>query len=481
MEIRAHGSLVFDELCRRYAQAPIFDTTKGLKGTPASKGFAEGAVKVVQSHTDFSKFKPGDILVAPETTPAYVPLMRMASAILTERGGVTSHAAIVSRELKKPCIISIPGLISGLKDGDIVEADAEKGVVRILKNTGRQGSEPRWDLWLSRPFDLFSTSVWNEWYVSPHLTELFGASFERGLFVEYPKGTAKQYRESEAPASFGEKISSTATKSASKAGELLSMAERLNAEAEQMIENEKSLSFDEALDFLVRLAHYSIFIPYFGGEALKAAYPDSELSLRCEKLRAVSLYPRFIEKVLRPSAERILAEAGISREYLPFVTTNGLRQGRFEVIQDRRRLSESGSSFLVRYEGSEEQVEYVADASDQMRRLGLVNDSTEIRGSVAYKGVQKGRARILLGNATLAHFADGDILVAISTNPEILPLMRRAGAIVTDEGGATSHAAILARELKKPCIIGTKIATQALRDGDLVEVVRIIERIHSVA
>jgi pyruvate,water dikinase len=56
------------------------------------------------------------------------------------------------------------------------------------------------------------------------------------------------------------------------------------------------------------------------------------------------------------------------------------------------------------------------------------------------------------------------------TRPEFVPLMKKAIAIVTDEGGITCHAAIVSRELKKPCIIGTKVATQVLKDGDMVEV-----------
>jgi len=68
------------------------------------------------------------------------------------------------------------------------------------------------------------------------------------------------------------------------------------------------------------------------------------------------------------------------------------------------------------------------------------------------------------------------------TDPRYVFAMKKAGAIVTDEGGITCHAAIVARELKKPCIIGTKIATKVLKGGDLVEVdaergiVRILEK-----
>jgi pyruvate,water dikinase len=64
----------------------------------------------------------------------------------------------------------------------------------------------------------------------------------------------------------------------------------------------------------------------------------------------------------------------------------------------------------------------------------------------------------------------GDILISPATNPNLMPAISKAGAMVTDEGGITSHAAIVSRELKIPCIIGTKIATQVLKDGDLVEV-----------
>ncbi len=58
----------------------------------------------------------------------------------------------------------------------------------------------------------------------------------------------------------------------------------------------------------------------------------------------------------------------------------------------------------------------------------------------------------------------------MSTSPEYIDAIRRAGAIVTDVGGLTSHAAIVSRELNIPCIVGTKIATTVLKDGDLVEV-----------
>lgn len=103
-----------------------------LQGRSACAGKVSGQVHIVTNASQIGKFKAGEILVAPFTTVAYVPIMRKAKAVLTEIGGLTSHAAIVSRELKKPCIVGIPHLLTVLNDGDKVEVDAINGIVRKL-------------------------------------------------------------------------------------------------------------------------------------------------------------------------------------------------------------------------------------------------------------------------------------------------------------------------------------------------------------
>lgn len=106
-----------------------------FKGSIASKSpLTRGLVKIIISPEDFYKFKDNDILVVPETTPDYVLLMKKSSAIITDAGGVTSHAAIVARELKKPCIIGTKIATQVLKDGDFVEIDTDKGLVRIIND-----------------------------------------------------------------------------------------------------------------------------------------------------------------------------------------------------------------------------------------------------------------------------------------------------------------------------------------------------------
>ncbi len=64
---------------------------------------------------------------------------------------------------------------------------------------------------------------------------------------------------------------------------------------------------------------------------------------------------------------------------------------------------------------------------------------------------------------------EGDVLVSRATSPDIVPAMKKASAIITDMGGITCHAAIVSREFKKPCIVGTEIATKVIHDGDIVE------------
>ncbi|MDP2649638.1 MAG: PEP-utilizing enzyme [bacterium] len=94
----------------------------------------------------------------------------------------------------------------------------------------------------------------------------------------------------------------------------------------------------------------------------------------------------------------------------------------------------------------------------------------QLNGSTAYKGIVRGFVRRIMGHKQINEIKEGEILVSPMTIPDFIPAIKKAAAIVTDEGGVLSHAAIIARELKKPCIVGTKFATKIFKDGDLIEV-----------
>ncbi|MBN1375828.1 MAG: phosphoenolpyruvate synthase [Dehalococcoidia bacterium] len=100
-----------------------------LSGVAASPGAASGIVKIIPDPSKIDKITPGDILVAEMTTPDFVPAMKRAVAIITDRGGRTAHAAIVSRELGIPCIVGTGSATKLLKDGDVVTVDGSNGNV----------------------------------------------------------------------------------------------------------------------------------------------------------------------------------------------------------------------------------------------------------------------------------------------------------------------------------------------------------------
>ena len=104
-----------------------------LEGTSASPGSVTGRVRVLMSSSEADEFQEGEILVTSNTAPDWVVIMRKAAAIITERGGITCHAAIISRELGIPCITGVQNVTEILKDGEIVEVDATKGIIKRLK------------------------------------------------------------------------------------------------------------------------------------------------------------------------------------------------------------------------------------------------------------------------------------------------------------------------------------------------------------
>ena len=110
----------------------VDSTVKQFVGVVGSKGFAVGRALVALTPQEAVGIKKGEILVVPQTTPDFVIFMRKAGAIVTEEGGITCHAAIVSRELGVPCVVGTKVATRVLKTGDLVEVDANSGVVKKL-------------------------------------------------------------------------------------------------------------------------------------------------------------------------------------------------------------------------------------------------------------------------------------------------------------------------------------------------------------
>jgi phosphoenolpyruvate synthase/pyruvate phosphate dikinase len=115
-----------------YSFESLADKAIFVKGQIGFKGKVQGKVFILKRNSDVDMVQDGDIIVSPMTTPEHVPAMKKASAFVTDEGGITCHAAIIAREMKKPCIIGTKHATEIFKNGDLVEVDADNGIIRLI-------------------------------------------------------------------------------------------------------------------------------------------------------------------------------------------------------------------------------------------------------------------------------------------------------------------------------------------------------------
>lgn len=109
------------------------DLDNMIKGMPANKGKVTGKAKVLLKYEDIFEVEKGDIIVATMTTPDYVAAMEKAIGFITDEGGITCHAAIISREFNVPCIVGTNNATSKIKSGQLIELDAYNGIITIME------------------------------------------------------------------------------------------------------------------------------------------------------------------------------------------------------------------------------------------------------------------------------------------------------------------------------------------------------------
>lgn len=177
--------------------------------------------------------------------------------------------------------------------------------------------------------------------------------------------------------------------------------------------------------------------------------------------------------------DRVIREIGRRKHFSSIQVKHILPSEMRPFLLGARHISDDALNERIRYSvlyfSKNTMRLYIGNAaSDRVKKLTqeqvIDPDTRELRGECAYPGIAKGRARIICSTGDLAKMEQGDVLVSVSTNPNLLPALRMASAIITDRGGITCHAAVIARELRIPCVIGTGIATKILKDGDQVTV-----------
>lgn len=235
------------------------------------------------------------------------------------------------------------------------------------------------------------------------------------------------------------------------------------------------LKYEDYVDKIVGPYVLSIWLPIWceNDQKLNKKYAkEIEESVKL-RIKSENIFPkgdelvnRILELVKEELNLRDKLEYYISRDELLDYLGNGK-------IPDTNLLVKRSHSFIYS-KGKEIIVE--EDLSSIFAKLGYdykiedYSNINELKGTCACKGKIKVKVNLIMTKLKINEIKDGEILVTSMTTPEYLPAMKKASAFITNEGGITCHAAIVARELNKPCIIGTKIATKVLKDGMKVEV-----------
>ncbi|MFA5386747.1 MAG: PEP/pyruvate-binding domain-containing protein [Candidatus Paceibacterota bacterium] len=187
--------------------------------------------------------------------------------------------------------------------------------------------------------------------------------------------------------------------------------------------------------------------------------------------RRIQLYWAYkMDFIFEELSKRLGVSFIESRFLMPNEVEEGLKNG---LSSEIKKIATERTKHCVYY--TEKGLDIIAIGDDCKQFESTIveeinGEMDEFKGQVACLGKVQGMVKIVNSTSDMHKVNDGDILVSIATNPDILPAMKKAIAFVTEQGGITSHAAIVAREMRKPCIIGTKIATKVLKDGDMIEV-----------
>ncbi|HLC44760.1 MAG TPA: PEP-utilizing enzyme [Patescibacteria group bacterium] len=335
-------------------------------------------------------------------------------------------------------------------------------------------SAREWRLDLVRPFSLFGASLWHHWYSSSEAVKCLGVETPDALFLEEQKNIFRYYKD------IGQmkRLNLSAKKvilNKTKTLRLLKDAEQLNKKARALLKGSAHiLDVAEMIDFFTNLGLKAGALPnriqHFSQSDLKKV--DAKVLRLALRLRSQSYYPQILEDVLNPLVVDYLRSklGNIADRVIDVITYEELVESNFGPANKRLKAG-PGSLFVYAVIKGQETVLQTKDVKQIISVVEPYDLSAVIKGTVAYPGKVSGVVRIVNARKIEGvRFRKGEILVSISTSPTYLPIMKKASAIVVDEGGMTSHAAILSRELEKPCIMGTKIATRALKDGDRVEV-----------
>ncbi len=456
-----------------------------IKGEIANKGCVSGKVRVVKFKSEVKEFQEGDILVTHMTSPDYIPAVKKATAIVTDEGGVTCHAAIVSREFNIPCIIGTKIATQVLHNGDLVEVDADNGVVRILENekeTAREGKDS-FIKYMERDYTLRDLSIATWSLLNPgFLKEIYYTE----AFYCMKSGLVSSYVLQKDV----ERINRDLSLAIQDAG-YIDNAIREGVRTMSLVDNisdrkiTKNITKTSALELLARAEknwnEFGIFFEFTHALGrintnLSKKQLDELGKFHNERKVVFLKFFQFLENLCLNATEN---DSNLVIKNLSYLTISEIkRYFSSELSVDEVNILQKNrlSGYVYRVKSLEKEGKIVTNfeskyVKELISRIKYV-EANDLKGISVSSGVIKGEAKIISINDSLENLKNlaNKIIVTNMTTPTMDVFLKKVGGIVTEEGGILCHAAILAREINIPTITLVKDATKILKDGDLVEV-----------
>lgn len=449
----------------------------GLIGRSASPGKYTGTICIVNNPSNID-FKEGDILVCDMTSPEYLPLMQKAGAILTNRGGVTCHAAIIAREIKIPCIVGTEFATKVLKNGDVVEVDADNGTVRILNDDA--GDQYEYDpkdyirMFAGKAFSYILTNLFLTHYgtlgvLSMQDEESWMSFLPKSTHIKTLEEGQKLYTSEELFNNFHREFNGYMNSTSSFCESVL--------KKEEVTTNDVKEFFNRACKHWVFYSKTEFF--YTDNIDLK------KMVINIEEFDKLKLEGRaYLNKLIfedtgyvKGLLDKVSSQTSVSRSEL-------LNYKVEEIINLLDKQEKVPADTLEKREVFFASQDTILFGDDSRKIVGEFLKpyrelSNIIKGTVARKGKVIAKARVLMPEfkdfdkilKAVELMEQGEVLVAETTSPDIISACKKASAIITNQGGTLSHAAIISRELGIPCIIGTdKDVILNIKTGDLLEV-----------
>lgn len=228
------------------------------------------------------------------------------------------------------------------------------------------------------------------------------------------------------------------------------------------------LELDQVFTDTVMYYLFIVFLGYGGAEPDSSRFVKKHMT-RFEKLRMLTIdvdmhdeFPKLFGLYDTRFKKHILY---MTRHEIIKVLNK--RKVDWKKIQDRHIESLTVSKNNITKEYPLKDIKKVLDS--ELAHLKIDTKAKTIKGSIASKGKVRGRAVLIFKPQDYHKIKQDDIIVTTMTKPDIVPLLKKAKGIITNDGGSLSHASIISRELKIPCIVGTMHATDIIQDGETLE------------